>query len=190
MKKRKNYLIFFLVFFLGVLSGILLSEYLISYLDKFLLKKEKKIMVFSQGPKSKYFQTEIFCEKIKKGKGIEVNLRKQKVKLCENGKAIEEFLVSTGKKESPTPTGTFFVIKKSPMIYSKIANCWLPFWVGFYNDYGFHELPISKDGKRIGEKEIGKPASLGCIRLKVDSAQKLYQFAEIGMKVVIFGEIP
>lgn len=185
---RKNFLIFFLIFLIGIFIGVLFLKYIVPNLELFLIS-ERGIESFPEilPPKK---ETQILCPKIKNG--IEVNITEQKVRLCEDGKAIEEFLVSTGKKETPTPTGEFFVIKKSSMIDSTITGrrLWLPFWVGFYQDYGFHELPIDEEGKRLGEGKIGKQDSLGCIRLKVGEAEKLYQFAEIGTKILIFGETP
>lgn len=184
---RKNFLIFLLTILIGIFLGILFLKYIVPKVELFLIS-EGEIETFPGIlPSGKEIQ--LFCQEIKNG--IEVDLTHQKVRLCEDEKAIEELSVSTGKRETPTPSGEFFVIKKSSMIYSKITGTWLPFWVGFYQDYGFHELPIDREeGKRVGETEIGKPASLGCVRLKVGEAEKLYQFAEIGTKVVIFGETP
>ena len=183
---RKNFLIFLLTLSIGILLGILSLKYIVPQVELFLVsKKEIKSLYEISSPEK---ETLLFCQEIKNG--IEVDLTQQKVRLCEDGKAIEEFSVSTGKKETPTPTGEFRVIYKSSMIFSKITGTWLPFWVGFYDDYGFHELPIDEDGKRIGEAELGKPVSLGCVRLKVGEAEKLYQFAKDRTKVVIFGETP
>ncbi|PIR71978.1 MAG: hypothetical protein COU42_02845 [Candidatus Nealsonbacteria bacterium CG10_big_fil_rev_8_21_14_0_10_36_24] len=126
-----------------------------------------------------------------KGKVIKVDLSQQKMTLCEDGKIIKEFFVSTGKKENSTPKGNFRVISKSTMIYSKMTDCWLPFWVGFKGNYGFHEVPICEEGeKRIGEKEIGKPASAGCIRLKIGEAEDFYHRVEIGTRIKIYGQTP
>ena len=186
---KKNFLIFVLVFLAGILAGMFLFENVLPRLELFL--KPNVSAPLSSSPSinnKKKVKKETLCQKIKKGKGIEVNTDKQRSRLCEAGNVVKEFPVSTGKAESPTPKGEFRVIKKSPMIYSKIAGDWLPFWVGFYDNFGFHELPISDRGQRIGEKELGKPASLGCVRLRVDDAEKLYHFAKIGMKVVIFGD--
>lgn len=135
----------------------------------------------SVAPKS---ETQTLCQEIKNG--IEVSLKEQKTRICEDGKAREEFTVSTGKNETPTPRGEFSVIYKTPMLYSKIAESWLPFWIGFQGDYGFHELPINLNGKRVGEAQIGETDSLGCIRLKVGDAEKLYNWAKIGAKIIIF----
>ncbi len=179
-------MIFFLIFLLGILLGILFLKYIVPKFEGFLISEREIESPTKILPPEK--ESQILCKKIKQG--IEVELTEQKLRLCENGKAREEFYVSTGKRETPTPTGEFAIIKKSPMLYSKIANSWLPFWVGFYQDYGFHELPISKDGQRIGEDKIGQPDSLGCVRLKIGEAEKLYQWAKIGTKITIFDETP
>ena len=124
---------------------------------------------------------------IKIKKQIKVNLSKQKIFLFENGQVVKEYPISSGKLETPTPKGIFRIIYKSPMVYSKVADCWLPFWVGFTNDgkYGFHETPIC-EGERVGESEIGKPASAGCIRLKQGDAEEFYNWAEIETPIEIY----
>ncbi len=178
---KKRYLFIFLV---GIFLGILFAQFIIPENEN----KTPKVLEGIEGEKEK---TEILCEKIQYGEGIEVDLSQQKARLCKDGKALEEFLVSTGKKETPTPAGNFGVIYKTEMVYSKLANAWMPFWVGFYEDYGFHELPISEEKeKRIGIDKIGQPDSIGCIRLNVGDAEKVYHFAEIETKVTIFGQTP
>ena len=120
-------------------------------------------------------------------KQIKVDLSQQKAFLFENGQFVRDFTVSSGKIDTPTPSGKFSVAYKQKMLYSKIAKCWLAFWVGFTNDgkYGFHETPVC-DGKREGEDEIGAPASMGCLRIKLGEAERLYNWAEIGTKVEIY----
>lgn len=179
---RKNFLVFFLIFLIGILLGILFTKYIVPNVELLLFSKKNIKYQSSTVPTQK--ETQILCQKIKQG--IEVSMSEQKLRMCEQGKALAEFTVSTGKQETPTPTGEFAVIKKSPVLYSKIAESWLPFWVGFYQDFGLHELPINKEGKRIGEDKIGEPDSLGCVRLKVGDAEKLYQWTEIGAKIVIY----
>jgi lipoprotein-anchoring transpeptidase ErfK/SrfK len=126
-------------------------------------------------------------------KQIKVDLGLQKMYLFENGQIKREYPISSGKLETPTPTGKFRVIYKAPMVYSKIGvpsgSCWLPFWVGFTNDgkYGFHEVPICEE-ERVGIKEIGKPVSAGCIRLKQGDAEEFYNWAEIDTPVEIYAQ--
>lgn len=171
----------------GILVGILFSKFAAPKIETLIFLKEMRQSnaSFAILPQK---ENQKLCKKI--NQGIEVELNVQKMRICEQGKVKEEFPVSTGKKESPTPSGEFNIIYKTPMLYSKVADSWLPFWVGFYDDYGFHELPITDDGKRVGEAQIGQPDSLGCIRLKIGDAEKLYQWAKIGTKIIIFGKTP
>jgi len=124
---------------------------------------------------------------VKVKKQIKVDLSFQKIFLFENGQFVKEYPVSSGKIDTPTPKGNFRVIYKSPMVYSKIADCWLPFWVGFTNDgkYGFHETPIC-EGKKVGESEIGQPASAGCLRLSQSDSEEFYNWAEEETLVEIY----
>jgi len=185
--KREAILKLVLLFLLGAIVGVFFSNQIVSTLKGLFYPEEKPpITNLPNGNEQK----EKLCQ-IQEQKSIEVDLTEQKLVLCDKGKAIEEFSVSTGEKETPTISGHFNVIRKTAMLYSRIADCWLPFWVGFNGDYGFHELPIcEKDQKRIGEDEIGQPVSLGCVRLKIGEAETLYNFAEMGMPVVIYGITP
>ena len=125
--------------------------------------------------------------KVSKVKKIKVDLSQQKMFLFENGQFVKEYTISSGKIDTPTPRGNFRVIYKSPMVYSKLTDCWLPFWVGFTNDgkYGFHETPIC-EGKRIGESEVGQPSSAGCLRLKQSDSEEFYNWAEEETLVEIY----
>lgn len=179
---KNKFLIPVLILFIGILTGILLLKYVAPGVDLFLIsKKEIESPSLSVTQKK---ETQTLCKEIKNG--IEVSLKEQKTRICEDGKALEEFSVSTGKQDTPTPTGEFSVIYKTPVLYSKIADSWLPFWVGFHEDHGFHELPINLQGKRVGEDKIGETDSLGCVRLRIEDAEKIYQWAKIGVKIVIF----
>lgn len=119
-------------------------------------------------------------------KQVKVDLSQQKMFLFESGKLVKEYSISSGLAESPTPTGEYKIVYKQDKLYSKIAGCWLSYWVGFTKDglYGFHETPIC-DGIREGELDIGKPASHGCIRLKIGEADDFYSWAEINTLIEI-----
>jgi len=127
--------------------------------------------------------------KTSSSKRIEVNLTTQRMKLYEGNEEVREFVVSTGKSTTSTPTGNFKIYSKSVMIYSKIASCWLPFWASFTSNglYGFHEIPICKKGRK-GLDELGKPVSMGCIRLGLNDSEEFYKWINIGTTVRIYGQ--
>jgi len=120
-------------------------------------------------------------------KQVKVDLSQQKAFLFEAGELVKEYNISSGLAGSPTPTGEYKIVYKQEKLYSKIAECWLSYWVGFTKDglYGFHETPVC-DGIRQGEDNIGKPASHGCLRLKMGEAVDFYNWAEIGMPIEIY----
>ncbi len=186
---KKNFSKIIIWFLIGILIGILISHLTplrdLS-LEDFIVSRSEPTP--SPTPSTEK-ETKILCQTKTQGKAIEVNLFNQKLRMCENGKAIKEMPVSSGKSDSPTPTGNFRIINKSLMIYSKVANCWLPFWLGFSQDgqYGFHEVPICEEDRgRTGLEKIGQPISLGCVRLDIGNAETLYKWAEIETKVVIY----
>lgn len=188
--EKKNYSKFILLFLIGILTGMSISQFFIPKLENLFFSKIKLTQKFvSVESPSFEKKTEIICQKNIQGKSIEVNLFNQKLRMCENGKAIKEILISSGKEDSPTPTGNFRIINKALMIYSNVAECWLPFWLGFSSDgkYGFHEIPIcQKNEGRTGVGEIGQPASLGCVRLNYGDAEIFYKWVEINTPVFIY----
>ena len=123
------------------------------------------------------------------GKTIEVNIAEQKMRTFENGNLLNEFTISTGKDSSPTPEGSYSVLSKHETVYSNLAGCWLPHWVGFTSDglYGFHELPLCNQEIR-GEEDLGKPASLGCVRMAKSDSEIFYGWVEVGTPIKIYNE--
>jgi len=54
---------------------------------------------------------------------------------------------------------------------------------GFAN--GIHSLPFLSNGQRLWSRALGTDASYGCIILGVEEAALLYDWADIGVVVVI-----
>ena len=120
------------------------------------------------------------------GKYIEVDLSSQTLFQYEGENLIHTYRVSTGKWSTPTPIGTYAITNKSPRAYSSPYDLYMPWWMGFIGStYGIHELPEWPDGRKEGEGHIGTPVSHGCIRLGVGDAQTMYDWAEIGIPVVV-----
>jgi hypothetical protein len=124
-------------------------------------------------------------EKIKLEQKIEIDLKNQKLSYFLSDIKIDEYLVSSGVKNT-TPKGNYKVLNKSPKAWSKFG-LWMPYWLGLgdHGEFGIHELPIWPNGHREGEKSIGHPASHGCIRLGVGPAKIIYDWARVGTPVII-----
>ncbi len=119
---------------------------------------------------------------------IEVDLSRQIVFVYYNGMLIKEMKCSGGKEPSRTPIGEFTTTQKVPYQWVAKFNVGAYYWTRFYKEYLFHSVPFDKEGKIIEEEynKLGKPASHGCIRLKLDEAKWLYEKLPLGVKVLIY----
>jgi len=124
-------------------------------------------------------------ENKKLAKKIEINIKEQKLSYFLNNIELDRFAVSSGKNNS-TPKGEWKILNKSPKAWSPYG-LWMPYWLGLgkHGEFGIHELPIWPNGYREGENHLGKPVSHGCVRLGVGSAKTIYDWAEVGTKVII-----
>lgn len=123
----------------------------------------------------------------KPGKAVLVDLSDQKLSYFQDGLRVATDQVSTGAWSYPTPIGEFAVINKIPRAYSKKYGLYMPWWMAFAGkgSYGLHELPEWPNGYKEGENHLGTPVSHGCIRLGVGPAKALYDWAEVGTKVIV-----
>lgn len=120
----------------------------------------------------------------KLAKRIEVDLRTQTLKNFVGRYKLNEFLVSSGARNT-TPKGEYKVKNKNPKAWSSYG-LWMPYWMGIEGQrFGLHELPIWPSGYREGESHLGRPVSHGCIRLGIGAAKTIYDWTEVGMKVFI-----
>lgn len=88
---------------------------------------------------------------------------------------IKTYSISSGKYSTPSPIGTFKIIKKSNW-GEGFGGSWMGLNVP-WGKYGIH-----------GTKEpfnIGYPVSHGCIRLKNDDAKELYDILPYNTKIII-----
>jgi L,D-transpeptidase catalytic domain/Bacterial TSP3 repeat len=124
---------------------------------------------------------------VKLKKNIEVNLAAQELSYYLGKVQMGKFITSTGTKAHPTPKGTFVIEDKILKAWSNSAKLWMPYWLGIKGQkFGIHELPYWPNGVIEGEKDLGHPASGGCIRLGRDGqAKTLYNWAEVGTTVII-----
>jgi len=122
------------------------------------------------------------------GKYIDVNLATQVMTLFENGRAIDAFIISSGKPGMETPKGEFIIENKAVRPWSKRYSLYMPYWQAITPDglYGIHELPEWPGGYKEGANHLGTPVSHGCIRLGIGSAKRVFEWVEIGTPVVIY----
>ncbi len=120
-----------------------------------------------------------------------VDLSEQKVYVKLGEYIVREFRVSTGAAATPTPTGEYTIsLKQELRIGSKKPHYRMPKFMWWREGgYGFHALPyLANDGGTFwseARNHIGIPVSHGCIRLLPEDADFLFEFSEIGTKVVI-----
>lgn len=133
--------------------------------------------------------------KIKTGKYIDVNLKAQITTLFEDGKFITNFVDSTGAVETPTPPGEYQIYNKNPYALSNMFQVYLPYWMAFTPDglYGFHGLIVWPEGHedmpqggKESKRNIGSAVSAGCVRHDAQNSKFLYDWADVGTKVVIY----
>jgi len=125
-------------------------------------------------------------ESVRLEKRIEVDLSAQRLKYFLGPVRINEYIVSTGKAGTPTPTGEFVIEKKSKRAWSEMAGLWMPWWMSFNGVYAIHELPEWPDGTKEGSDHLGVPVSHGCVRLGIGPAKILYDWTPVGTKLVIY----
>ena len=124
-------------------------------------------------------------------KTVLISQRVQAFGLYENGELIKWGPVSTGKKSTKTPNGLNYGNYKAKRKVSTIDESWiLPYYFNFMNfeGVGVHQYALP-----------GYPASHGCVRLYMDDAKYIYDWAKMwdvedsqiarnGTPFMVFGE--
>lgn len=120
------------------------------------------------------------------GRYIDIDLSSQTLTVFENRSAVYRYKISTGKRDMPTPIGTFSIRNKIRRAYSRRYDLYMPWWLGFTSSgHGIHELPEWRNGVKEGAGHLGIPVSHGCVRLGVGAAKNVYDWANIGDIVYI-----
>lgn len=120
-------------------------------------------------------------------KEIIVDRLEQKLYAYDGEELFMETFISTGLELSPTPRGTFTIFKKTPSRYMQGP---LP---GFTDTYDLPGVPwnlyFTHEGAVIHgtywHDSFGSPYSHGCVNLSPEDARKLYEWAELGAKVIV-----
>lgn len=111
---------------------------------------------------------------------IEVNLSTQRLLAWQGNKPAYAVIVSTGKKQTPTPTGSFTLQSKRRLDRMRGADYDLPdvpYALYFYRGYAIHGT--------YWHNHFGTPVSHGCINVAVNHAQWLFDWAAVGIPIII-----
>lgn len=114
------------------------------------------------------------------GRWVEVDLSDQTVTAWDGDQVFMHTLVSTGKASTPTVTGRFKVRVKLPetrMVGPDYDTPDVPWTMYYYRGYALHGA--------YWHNNFGTPVSHGCVNLPVDKAQALFDWASVGMEVIV-----
>lgn len=104
-------------------------------------------------------------------------------------KLVKTFICSTGKNETPTPLGTYQAGGKAggEWYYFKDFNCYAKWAYRIVGGILFHSVVYSssKQLRRSTVSNLGRKASHGCVRLKVEDAKWIYDNCARGTTVYI-----
>lgn len=122
--------------------------------------------------------------RVKIPKRIEVSLKDQHLAYFFGETKLDDVAISSGLPKTPTPVGTFTVLKKRPLVHYK--------GVGF--DFPNTKWNLMfKHGKGLNyyihgaywHNAFGKPRSHGCVNVSYANMERLYNFADEETTVVI-----
>ena len=107
---------------------------------------------------------------------IFISINQQKLHFYSNGVHVADTSIATGVAAHPTPYGVFSIIQKQIFHRSNLySNAPMPYL-----------QRITGSGVAMHEgRDIGHPASHGCIRMPHDFAVRLYRLTKLNTRVII-----
>jgi lipoprotein-anchoring transpeptidase ErfK/SrfK len=140
-------------------------------------------------------QAKVVTASLGVGKVILISLRDQELAAYQDGATVLTTPVTTGRPALPTPTGNFQVLRKShPWVMRSDFPRWSPYWypdspvtyvLWFTNaGHGIHDAPWRATygpGTEAG-------GSHGCVNVPFAAEKILFNWADIGTRVVIRAE--
>ncbi len=126
------------------------------------------------------------AEIISADKLITVDLGKQTLYAWEGGKIVHQTKISSGLPKKPTLKGSFKIRRKvskqdmkgESKEYGKYSYKDVPNVIYFFQDYAIHGA--------YWHNRFGRPASHGCVNAPLASAEWLYNWAPVGIRVEVF----
>jgi len=158
-----------------------------------------------QAPVTIPVQTVAFTEKIVtpgyvaglfEGLYVDINISRQTLYIMNGRTNTGSYLISSGKRGTPTPLGLFYVKNKIPIAQSRLyPGIWMRNWNALarnadgsgYEGYGIHDLPAFNAEYTLveGASHLGRPVSHGCVRLGHAASVWFYQNIPVGTPVNI-----
>jgi lipoprotein-anchoring transpeptidase ErfK/SrfK len=119
---------------------------------------------------------------------IVVSIPSRKVALVENGSVVKTWPAAVGASATPTPAGVYEVVHRIP------HPTWYPRGrvvpPGKANPLGTRWIGLSRKGYGIhgtnNPGSVGKPASLGCVRLRNADVEELFDRIAVGDTVELY----
>ncbi len=145
-------------------------------------QRVKKLVFENRAGTSPTGKYQMFEPKVMQGRYLDVNIETMTLTLGEDGKAVKVFpLAGKGNPwATPTAEGYFTVLQKEEKYWSGLYKLWLPWAIRFYDGYFLHDIPYWPNGKLLTTRYSG-----GCVRLPTGIAKEVYDWAEIGMPVIV-----
>ncbi|CAA9304541.1 Methyl-accepting chemotaxis protein [uncultured Coleofasciculus sp.] len=115
-----------------------------------------------------------------RGRWIEVDISRQQLIAWNNGRIERVFWVSSGKRSTPTPYGTYSIQSKYRVTRMRGANYNVPdvpYAMYYSGNYALHGA--------YWHNNFGSRVSHGCVNLGVRQARWLYNWAPVGTTVVV-----
>ena len=138
-------------------------------------------------------------------KVVVISLAEQAMRVYQNGKLVNTFLVTTGRPDKPSPPGTWWVEgKKSPTVFKATVPKSSPYWYPdtpinyamqyHSNGYFMHDSWWRADygpGTQFPHQDssgdiFSSQGSHGCVNMAKNNAGWLYSYVEIFTHVLIY----
>jgi lipoprotein-anchoring transpeptidase ErfK/SrfK len=122
---------------------------------------------------------------------IVVSIPDRKLALVEDSRVVKVYPTAVGADTTPSPTGTFTVIKRAPNPTWYHAGKSVP--PGKNNPVGTRWIGLSEKGYGIhgtnSPRSIGHNVSHGCIRMLNRDVEQLFELVKVGDVVELHGEL-
>jgi hypothetical protein len=120
------------------------------------------------------------------GKFVAANLSNMKITLYRDGQEIETLPIDrVGKKGAAweTPRGLYKIETKERTHFSSIGKVFMPYSMQFNGNYFVHGWTYYPDGTLVSADFSG-----GCIKLQTISAEKIFNFVDIGTPIYVYSD--